>query len=154
MEFHRFVFYHTFSVWGNLFVRSGDYELTNTWRSYVIVLSDYCQEIAVSLYVKYTFEVVFSTRHRAQGWFLLLQQQIGNDSFSSTIYKAYRFEESWRWLTHWFQGKYLIMCLIIWCSCATRGEVFDSYYYWLVFLLLVGVFYSFGFIIRFVLHGG
>ena len=62
---------------GNLFVRSGDYELTITWRSYIIVLSDYCQEIAISLYVKYTFEVNFSTRYKAQVWVVLLQHQVG-----------------------------------------------------------------------------
>jgi hypothetical protein len=56
-----------------------------------------------------------------------------------SLHRAYRFEESWRWLTHWFQRKYLILCLIIWCSCTTQGEVFYSYYYWLVLLLLVGV---------------
>lgn len=66
-----------FSVGGNLFVRSGDYELTNTWRSYVIVLSVYCQEVAISLYVKYTFEVNFSTRYKAQVWVVLLQHQVG-----------------------------------------------------------------------------
>ena len=69
----------------NLFVRSGDYKLTNTWRSYIIVLSDYCQEIAISLYVKYTFEVKFSTRYKTQGWVVLLQYQVGYSLFSSSV---------------------------------------------------------------------
>ena len=41
--------------------------------------------------------------------------------------RAYRFGESWRWLTHWFQGKHIMMCLISWSTCITRGEVFTAY---------------------------
>jgi hypothetical protein len=41
------------------------------------VLSVYSQEVAISLYVKYTFEVSFSTRYKIKFWVVLLQHQVG-----------------------------------------------------------------------------
>ena len=61
-----------------------------------------------------------STRHKTQGWFLLLQHQIGNDYFSSTIYKAYRFEESF-YVHASLEGKFLRL-FILYLLITKRGR--------------------------------
>jgi hypothetical protein len=81
------------------------------------VLSDFCQEVAISLYVKYTFEVNFSTRYKAQVWVVLLQHQdwLYLVFFISNHYMEPTFN---KWLTYGFQGKLIVKMINHLCATA------------------------------------